>query len=120
MKNRFNDFSDDKEFLNDYNTIYTSVVNEAMVIKKDSIRVSLHDINVSVHSPKIKESSAKYDEKTGKYKCSILNGLPIDFDANELSEFFCNNRKIINVTAKIFVQVNERVVGALFTGKRGI
>lgn len=153
IKNRFNDFSNDKEFmkylesnmlkillgsqfilknrdyrvtgeynefLNDYDTIYTSVVNEAMALKKDAIKVCLHGVNVSIHSPNIKESRAEFDKKTGKYKYSILSGLPIDFDADELSEFLYNNRKMINVTAKISIQVNEKIVGALLTGRKGV
>lgn len=153
IKNRFNDFSSDKEFmeylesnmlkillgsqfilknrdyrvsgeynefLNDYDTIYTSVVNEAMALKKDAIKVCLHGVNVSIHSPNIKEARAEFDKKTGKYKYSILSGLPIDFDADELSEFLYNNRKMINVTAKISIQVNEKIVGALLTGRKGL
>nr|WP_314463354.1 hypothetical protein [uncultured Clostridium sp.] len=153
IKNRFNDFSNDKEFmnylesnmlkillgsqfilknrdfratseynefLNDYDTIYTSVVREAIALKKDAIKVCLHSVNVSIHSPNINESRAEFDKKTGKYKYSILNGLPIDFDAEELSEFLYNNRKMINVTAKISIQVNEKIVGALLTGRKGL
>lgn len=153
IKNRFNDFSSDKEFmkylvsnklkillgsqfilknrnykvtgeynefLNDFDTIYTSVIREAMALKKDAIKVCLHGVNVSIHSPNIKESRAEYDKKTGKCKYSILSGLPIDFDSDELSEFLYNNRKIINVTAKISIQVNEKIVGALLTGRKGL
>lgn len=45
--------------------------------------------------------NVEYDRETGKYYYRILDGLPIDFDEDELREFLYNNRKVINVTAKI-------------------
>ena len=47
-----------------------------------------------------------------------MKGLPIDFDENELREFLYNNRKIINVTAKLSIQVNEKLCGTIFVGRR--
>lgn len=150
-KNRFDDFSNDKEFmeyleandlklllgsqfilkntdykftaeynkfLEDYKTIYTAVVNAGMALKKDAVRVCLHDVKVSIHSPSIKEEKIGYDKLTGKYNYSIMNGLPIDFEEGELREFLYNNRKIINVTAKISIKVNEKPVGTLITGRK--
>ena len=78
----------------------------------------LQDINVSIHSPNIKEENVEYDKKTRKYYYPILDGLPIDFDEDELREFLYNNRKVINVTAKISIQVNEKPCGTIFTGRQ--
>ena len=150
FRNRFDDFSDDKEFmeyleannlhlllgsqfilrnrnyrfttefnsfLDDYETIYTAVINDGMALKKNAIQVCLHDVNVSIHSPSIKEIGAKYDQETGKYNYSIISGLPIDFEESELREFLYNNRKVINVTAKISIQVNEKPSGTIITGR---
>ncbi|MGN0155471.1 MAG: hypothetical protein ACI4A3_13550 [Lachnospiraceae bacterium] len=69
-------------------------------MKRNSIQVCLHDINVSIHSPSIKEESVEYDKETGKYNYSIMSGLPIDFDEDELKEFLYNNRKVINRVAE--------------------
>ena len=150
-KNRFDDFSDDKEFmeylaannlhillgsqyilknkdykisdeykkfLEDYETIYTVFLQDGIGLKKNSVQVCLHDINVSIHSPNIKEVNAEYDEASGKYNYSIMSGLPIDFEEEELREFLYNNRKVINVTAKVSIQVNEKPCGTIFSGRR--
>lgn len=107
-----------KEFLEDYETIYTSILQEGIALKRNSIQVCLHDINVSIHSPSIKEENVEYNKETGKYSYPILNGLPIDFDEDELREFLYNNRKVINVTAKVSIQVNEKICGTVFTGRQ--
>lgn len=150
-KNRFDDFSDDKEFmeyleannlhillgsqyilknkdykisadykrfLEDYETIYTTLVQDGIALKKNSVQVCLHDISVSIHSPNIKEVNAEYDEKSRKYNYSIMSGLPIDFEEDELREFLYNNRKVINITAKISIQVNEKPCGTILAGGR--
>lgn len=107
-----------KKFLNDYKTIYTAVVQDGMALKEGLIQVCLHDVNVSIHSPSIKEENVEYHRETGKYDYSIVNGLPIDFEEDELREFLYNNRKVINVTAKVSIQVNEKPVGTIFTGRK--
>ncbi len=150
-KKRFDDFADDKEFmeylaannlyillgsqyilknrdyrisaeynmfLEDYETIYTTVLQEGIALRKNSIQVCLHDIIVSIHSPSIEEENVKYDRETSKYYYHILDGLPIDFDEDELREFLYNNRKVINVIAKISIQVNEKPCGTIFTGRQ--
>ena len=121
LKNRDYRISDEyKKFLEDYETIYTTVVNEGIALKKDSLKVCLHGVNVSIHSPSITESEAEYDKETGKYNYSIINGLPIDFEKEELREFLYNNRKVINITAKISIQVNEKPCGTIFIGRSRI
>jgi len=107
-----------KKFLEGYETIYTAVLQDGIALKKNSIQVCLHDINVSIHSPNIKEANVEYDKETGKYNYSIMNGLPIDFDEDELREFLYNNRKVMNVTAKVSIQVNEKICGTIFTGRK--
>jgi len=152
IKNRFNDFANDKEFmkylelnelhlllgsqyimknkdykisaeykkfLQDYETMYTAFVQYGVGLKMNSIQVCLHDVNVSIHSPSIKETDAEYDKETGKYNYSILNGLPIDFEECELREFLYNNRKVINITAKVSIQVNEKPCGTIFDSRHG-
>ena len=151
VKKRFDDFADDKEFmeylaannlhlllgsqyilknrdyrisaeykrfLEDYETIYTTVLQDGIALRRNSIHVCLHDINVSIHSPSIKEENVEYDKETKKYYYPIMNGLPIDFDEDELREFLYNNRKVINITAKISIQVNEKPCGTIFTGRQ--
>lgn len=119
MKNRDYRISVEyKKFLEDYETIYTTVLHDGIALKRNSIQVCLHDINVSIHSPSIKEEIVEYDKETGKYNYSIMSGLTIDFDEDELKEFLYNNRKVINVTAKISIKVNEKLCGTIFTGRQ--
>jgi len=108
-----------KKFLQDYETMYTAFVQYGVGLKMNSIQVCLHDVNVSIHSPSIKETDAEYDKETGKYNYSILNGLPIDFEECELREFLYNNRKVINITAKVSIQVNEKPCGTIFDSRHG-
>lgn len=150
-KNRFEDFNDDKEFMEylsekelyilmgsqyilknkdyrfntmynnfmeNYETIYTSIVQDGLALKRSSLKVCLHDINVSIHSPSIKEIQVEFDKESQKYKYPIMDGLPIDFEEEELREFLYNNRKVINVTAKVSIQVDDNPCGTLFTGKK--
>ena len=107
-----------KKFMEDYETIYTTVLQDGIALRENSIHVCLHDITVSIHSSSIKEENVGYDEETRKYYYPILNGLPIDFDEDELREFLYNNRKVINVTAKISIQVNEKPCGTIFIGRQ--
>ena len=58
-----------------------------------------------------------FDNSTGQYQYAILEGLPIDFEEDELTEFLYNNRKVINKTAKISIQINEKPCGTIFTRK---
>ncbi len=109
-----------KRFLDDYKTIYTAVVQDGVALKEGAIQICLHDVNVSIHSQNIREADVEYNKETGTYKYSIMSGLPIDFDEDELREFIYNNRKVINVTAKVSIQVNEQLVGTVFTGRKRI
>ena len=78
LKNRDYKINDKyKKFLEQYDTIYTAVVNNGIGLKKGSVQICLHDINVSIHSPSIAETDAEYDKKTGKYNYSIMKGLPM-------------------------------------------
>ncbi len=106
-----------KEYIRNHETIFTSAA-DGIVLKKDSFKICLHDVNVSIYAPSIKDSGAKYNEDTAQYSYSILDGLPIDFSEQELKEFLYNNRKVIKITAKISLQINEEIVGTIITRKK--
>lgn len=119
LKNRDYRIRDEyQKFLEDYDIAYTSVLREGVALKRNSIKVCLHDVYVSIHSPTIKELNIEYDEKTRKYKYPILNDVPIEFDKEELKEFLHNYRKIIKITAEISIQTNERHCGTIITGRK--
>ena len=97
--------------------IVESPVIDGIALKEDSIQVCLHEVKVSICSPSIEEENVNYNEQTGKYYYSIINGLPVEFEKDELIEFLYNERKVIKVTAKVSIQVNEIPVGTVFTGR---
>lgn len=105
-----------EKLLDDYETIYT-VSSNGIALKRNSIQVCLHDVDVTIHPSNIQEEKVEYNEEDGKYKYAIVNGIPIDFDKDELSEFLYNSRKIINITAYISIQINEELCGTIFTGE---
>lgn len=117
FKNRDYKIADSYEkFMENSETIYTtgSILRKGIALKKNSVQVCLHNVNVSIHPSNIKEENVKYDIETENYSYSILEGVSIDFSEEELREFLYNNFKIINITAKISVQVNERPCGTIF------
>ena len=119
MKNKdwhLNDMYDN--FIENREIIFTSLLREGISLKRGAVQVCLHDVNVTIHPLTVGESTAKFDEKTKKYSYSILDGLSIDFEEDELREFLYNNRKVIDVTAKISIQVNEDICGTIFTGNK--
>ena len=118
LKNR--DYKVSAEYnkiMEDYETVYTAVLHNGIALKQNAIEVCIHDIDVSIHSPSIQEEVVHFDNSTGQYQYAILEGLPIDFEEDELTEFLYNNRKVINITAKISIQINEKPCGTIFTRK---
>mgnify|MGYP004459862175 CR=1 FL=1 len=121
LKNRnYKQTAEYNKFLENYETIYTAIVNNGIALKKDAIKVCLHDVNVSIHSLRLEETKVEYDMETGQYRYPIMSGLPIEFEEDELREFLYNNRKVINVTAKVSIQVNEKLVGTIISGKKKV
>lgn len=119
MKNRDWHFKDKYDnFVENCETIFTSVLRNGIALKSGAIQICLHNVNVSIHPLTVGESNAKFDNKSKKYSYSIVEGLPIDFEEDELREFLYNNRKVIDVTAKISIQVNEDICGTIFTGNK--
>lgn len=117
-KRNYRDNEEFNDFLQECETIYTAVLRNGIALKKDSIQVCLHDVNVSIHPQSVREARAEYNVQTGQYKYSIIDGLPVEFEASELKEFLYNNRKVINITAKISIQVNENIIGTIITGRK--
>ena len=119
FKNRDYKIDDEyKRLLDDFDTIYTVVLSDGIALKRNAMQVCLHDIDVSIHPLKIEnynDNEIEYNKESGKYLYSISKGLPIDFDENELKEFLYNNHKVINITAKISIQVNDNLCGTIFT-----
>ena len=60
-----------------------------------------------------------YNKETGLYTYSIYSGMPIDFEEHELEAFLHDNRKVVEISAKISVQTMEEKVGTLVVGEKG-
>lgn len=116
LKNRDYEMKDKyDQFLERCETIYTMEVNEGIALKKNAIQVCLHDVNVAIHSASVMDEKNVYDMGTGIYHYEVINGLTLDFTSDEFRKFIYNHRKIINITAKISIQVNESPCGTIFT-----
>ena len=104
------DFSDKKPF-GKVQSVDTSVV---IVRVDDAEQLSKLQVNNFV---------AIRSSKSGQILIGMVSKImrkfssEIDFDEDELREFLYNNRKVINVTAKISIQVNEKPCGTIFAGR---
>ena len=99
--------------------IYTMLMENGLALKKGSIKVCIHSIEVEIRSQSISDENMSYNQETGLYTYSIYSGMPIDFKEHELDAFLHDNRKVIEISAKISVQTAIEKVGALVIGERG-
>ena len=98
--------------------IYTMLMENGLALKKDSVKVYIHSIEVIIRSQSISDEKQSYNKETELYTYSIYSGMPIDFKENELEAFLHDNRKVIEISAKISVQTSGEKVGALVMEER--
>lgn len=116
------DYSLTKEFeklTEDWKVIYTMFMENGLALKRGSIKVCIHSIEVVIRPQSISDEKQSYNEKTGLYTYSIYSGMPINFKEHELNAFLHDNRKVIEISAKVSVQTAEERVGTLVLGERG-
>lgn len=116
------DYSLTREFeklTENWKVIYTMLIENGLALKKDSIKVCIHSIEVEIRSQSISDEKQSYNKETGLYTYSIYSGMPIDFEEHELEAFLHDNRKVIEITAKISVRTSTERVGTLVIGERG-
>lgn len=99
--------------------IYTMLMENGLALKRGSIKVCIHSIEVVIRPQNISDEKQNYNEETGLYTYSIYSGMPIDFSEHELEAFLHDNRKVIEISAKISVQTTEERIGTLVMGERG-
>lgn len=102
-----------------WKVIYTMLMENGLALKKGSIFVCIHSIEVVIRSQNISDEKQSYNKETGLYTYSIYSGMPIDFEEHELEAFLHDNRKVIEITAKISVRTTTERVGTLVIGERG-
>lgn len=102
-----------------WKVIYTMLMENGLALKKNSIKVCIHSVEVTIRPQGISDEKQNYNEETSLYTYSIYSGMPIDFEEHELEAFLHNNRKVLEISAKISVQAMEERIGILVIGERG-
>lgn len=116
------DYSLTREFeklTEDWTVIYTMLMENGLALKKGSIKVCIHSIEVVIRPQNMSDEKQNYNKETGLYTYSIYSGMPIDFEEHELEYFLHDNRKVVEISAKISVQTLHEKVGTLVVGERG-
>lgn len=116
------DYSLTQEFeklTEDWKVIYTMLMENGLALKRGSIKVCIHSIEVVIRPQSISDEKQSYNEETGLYTYSIYSGMPINFKEHELNAFLHDNRKVIEISAKVSVQTAAERVGTLVLGERG-
>lgn len=110
---------DFEKLTENWKVIYTMLMENGLALKKDSVKVCIHSIEVVIRPQKISDEKQNYNTETELYTYSIYSGMPIDFQEHELEAFLHDNRKVIEISAKISVQTAAGRVGTLVMAKRG-
>ena len=58
-------------------------------------------------------NSIEYNSETKKYIYEISSGMSVEFEKSELESFIYNQRKILDISAKISVVVTKENVGTI-------
>lgn len=101
-----------------WKVIFTMLMENGLALKKDSVKVYIHSIEVIIRPQSISDEKQSYNKETELYTYSIYSGMPIDFRENELEAFLHDNRKVIEISAKISVQTSGEKVGTLVMEER--
>lgn len=112
LRNEFN------SFVEDFECIYTTLVREGVALKRNGMKICLHDVNVTVRPGRIQDMNIKVNKETGKYVYAPISDMPIEFEKEEIKEFIHNERKIIEISVKISVQTNGEHIGTVITDRK--
>ena len=89
------------EFLNSMECKFVSGGNDGVALKKDALYIKLNDVTVDISSPELDEYDFDVDAETGLYKYAPTQGITLDFEKEELRNFFKDERKSIDVYINI-------------------
>lgn len=89
------------EFLNSMECKFVSGGNDGVALKKDALYIKLNDVTVDISSPELDEYDFDVDAETGLYKYAPTQGIALDFEKEELRNFFKDERKSIDVYINI-------------------
>lgn len=102
-----------EDFTNDSTIIYTMLMERGLALRTGSVKVCIRSIEVKIRPQNISDEKQSYNEETGLFTYSIYSGMPIDFTESELEAFLHDNKKVVEISAKISVQTDKERIGAL-------
>ncbi len=97
----YRSYNTHSEFLNSMECKFVSGGNDGVALKKDALYIKLNDVTVDISSPELDEYDFDVDAETGLYKYAPTQGITLDFEKEELRNFFKDERKSIDVYINI-------------------
>ena len=107
-----------KEYSEGCKCIYTGFVGYGLALNSEEVKICIHDVNVSIHSLTLGETKLNFDEEKQKYIYEISHGMPVEFTKEELKTFIYNERKILDISAKVSVISSKEKVGIVINSDR--
>lgn len=105
-----------KEATKDYRWIKNTGCNYAMAVRKESLRFYLKDITISIRSSVIQDESIIKKDNYSVYE--PIQDVPVFFKEEELKEYIGQEKKVIEITAKIAVDVYGNIpIGIYFANE---
>lgn len=89
------------DFLNSMDCIFVSGGKDGVALKRDALYIKLNEVTVDITSPEIDDFDFDVDAETGQYEYAPIQGITLDFEKEELRNFFKDERKIVDVYINI-------------------
>ena len=107
-----------EEATRDYTWIKSLGGYYGAAIKNGSVVFCLRDLDVVLREATLDDIKYDSEDEGGYYEYAPISGVKLDFEEKELKEFIKQERKIIEVTAKIGVKLYTSNVGIYFVNPR--
>jgi len=105
-----------REATRDYRRIENTGCNYAMAVRKESLRFYLKDITISICSSVAQDESVKKRDDIFVYE--PIQDVPLHFKEEELKEYIWQEKKVIEITAKVDVDIyGDRPIGIYFANE---
>ncbi len=105
-------------FIENYICIYTTLTKNGLALKKDSLKICIHDVEVSIRPAEISDENVQYDDELKKYKYNIYSGMQLEFDKEEITEYLHNMRKIVEISIVVSIGVEGENIGDIITTEK--
>ncbi len=109
-----NDYKRRKEFVEAIHAAehYTTGAHGmALILNKNSLKVSVTKIRIGKHIPLVHETNAEYDKETNMYSYEVSSGMPVDFTQEELQNYLNNTRRVVDIVIHFVIDVEDGVIG---------